>query len=106
MNSYSKRIARLCVALATLVASFNSPAVLACTDVLKHTQPSGDIGKMLLLLVAFYVCFAAVLRTLLISSPDWISLSSASTKHKEDEKSKKNEFGKPDLFNDQVPWGN
>jgi len=68
MNSCSNRIARLCVALATLVVGVNSPAALACTDVLKHTQPSGDIGKMLLFLAAF-VGFVVVLLTWI---PDWL----------------------------------
>lgn len=102
MNGYSNRIARLCVALATLVVGVNSPAALACTDVLKHTQPSGDIGKILLLLAAF-VGFVVVLLTWI---PEWISPPSASTKHKEDEKSKKKEPRHPDFFDNHTPWGN
>jgi len=99
MNGYTNKIARLCVALVTLVASFNSTRALARTDVLKHTEPTGDIGKMLLLLAAF-VGFVVVVLTWI---PDWISPPSSPKRHKDDEKSKKEQF-KPDP--DQSPWGN
>lgn len=102
MNSCSNRIARLCVALATLVVGVNSPAALACTDVLKHAQPSGDIGKVIIWLAVF-VGFVVVLLTWI---PDWISPASNTSKRNEDKEPDKKGPRDPDFFDNHTPWGN